>query len=134
MTMDIVYKDMDGNLISVDKLKQGTEFLAEITVTNTAKYRYHEEMAINQIFPSGWEIHNSRLYGSKGYSSDVRHQDYRDDRVLSYYSLSAGESKTIRVLLNATYKGKFYLPGVRTEAMYDHNIHAQVAGKWITVE
>ena len=91
-------------------------------------------MALNQIFPSGWEIHNSRLFGSKGYRNHVTYQDYRDDRVLSYYTLAPGKSKTITVLLNATYRGKFYLPAVYTEAMYDHGISAQEAGQWVVVE
>lgn len=134
LTMNVLYKDMEGNVISMDKLKQGTEFMAQVTITNPAKYQYYEEMALNQIFPSGWEIHNSRLFGDKGYGSNARYQDFRDDRVLSYYSLEAGKTITLTVLLNATYKGKFYLPAVYSEAMYDHFIHAQVAGKWVTVE
>jgi uncharacterized protein YfaS (alpha-2-macroglobulin family) len=133
LQMKVVYKDMDGKYIQPNKLKQGTEFVAVVQLTNTSK-RDYREMALNQIFPSGWEIHNSRLYGSKGYSSRIRYQDYRDDRVLSYYSLKAGETKTIKVLLNATYTGKFYLPAVYSEAMYDHSIHAQKKGKWVIVE
>jgi len=134
LKMSVLYKDMNGNVIDASKLKQGTEFVAEITIVNPAKYRYYEEMALNQISPSGWEIHNSRLFGSKGYENDVRYQDYRDDRVLTYYSLEAGKSKTIKVLLNATYKGKFYLPAIYSEAMYDHGISAQIKGRWVTVE
>lgn len=134
LEMFVFYKDMDGNTINVDKLKQGTEFIAEVTITNPSKYLYYEDMALNQIFPSGWEIHNSRLFGDKGFRSNARYQDFRDDRVLSYYSLEAGKSLKITALLNATYKGKFYLPAIYSEAMYDHGIHAQVAGKWIMVE
>jgi uncharacterized protein YfaS (alpha-2-macroglobulin family) len=134
MTMSVSYKDMDGKVISIDKLKQGTEFVAEVTIGNTDTYLFYEDMALNQIFPSGWEIHNSRLFGTKGYSNPSRYQDFRDDRVLTYYSLLPGKSQTFTVLLNATYKGKFYLPAIYSEAMYDHGINAQIAGKWILVE
>ncbi|MFT6246372.1 MAG: hypothetical protein ACJAXI_003150 [Crocinitomicaceae bacterium] len=134
MTMSVSYKDMDGKVISVDKLKQGTEFVAEVTIGNTDTYLFYEDMALNQIFPSGWEIHNSRLFGTKGYSNPSRYQDFRDDRVLTYYSLLPGKSQTFTMLLNATYKGKFYLPAIYSEAMYDHGINAQIAGKWILVE
>jgi hypothetical protein len=129
-----VQKGADVNNESVDKLKQGTEFVAEVTIGNTAPYLHYEDMALNQIFPSGWEIHNSRLFGTKGYSNPSRYQDFRDDRVLTYYSLLPGKSQTFTVLLNATYKGRFYLPAIYSEAMYDHGINAQISGKWIIVE
>ena len=133
MMMDVRYTDMDGRKIDVQKLKQGTEFIAEVRLTNTSKRTKYKEMALNQIFPSGWEIHNSRLFGSTGYTSSARYQDIRDDRVLSYYSLAPGESKTIKITLNATYLGKFYLPAVYSEAMYDHTIQAQIPGRWVEV-
>jgi hypothetical protein len=133
LEMAIVYKDADGKPIKISELTQGTEFVAEITVTNPSKTVHLKEMALNQIFPSGWEIHNSRLYGSQGYNNKVRYQDIRDDRVLSYYSLEPGETKTISILLNATYMGRFYLPGIYSEAMYDHSIHAQIPGSWVVV-
>ena len=132
--MEVTYIDMNGQTIDVSKLTQGTEFVAVVRITNPTKHTIYKEMALNQIFPSGWEIRNSRLYGSGGYDSDARYSDIRDDRVLSYYSLEPGKSKTMRVTLNATYQGKFYLPSVYSEAMYDHSIHAQIPGKWIEVK
>jgi hypothetical protein len=36
-------------------------------------------------------------------------------------------------MLNAAYTGKFYLPTVYTEAMYDNNITSRLPGKWIEV-
>jgi uncharacterized protein YfaS (alpha-2-macroglobulin family) len=61
------------------------------------------------------------------------YQDIRDDRVYSYFGLDRGESKTFVVLLNATYQGRFYLPAVYCEAMYDNDIHATRSGTWVTV-
>lgn len=46
---------------------------------------------------------------------------------------SASTSKTFRIKLNATYAGKFYLPTVSTDAMYDNSIHARTPGKWVEV-
>jgi alpha-2-macroglobulin len=93
-------------------------------------------MASSQIFPSGWEIHNSRMDLVSYSSTQVNtpdYQDIRDDRVYSYFQVSKSEKKTYRIQLNATYAGKFYLPSTETEAMYDNTIYARVPGKWVEV-
>jgi uncharacterized protein YfaS (alpha-2-macroglobulin family) len=128
----INYQDMDGKRLDPVKVKQGTEFYALVELHNISTMNY-KEMALNQIFPSGWEVYNSRMFGGRSAGTNVDYQDIRDDRVLSYYSLKAKEHTTIKVRLHATYKGKFYLPGVYTEAMYDHTIHAQRKGQWVEV-
>lgn len=133
LKMSVWYEDMDGKKIQPEKMAQGTEFKAFVKISNPTNKDY-KEMALNQIFPSGWEIYNSRLFGSVGSRSGVQYDDIRDDRVLSYYSLSRNASITIEVSLHATYKGRFYLPAVYSEAMYDHGIHAQKKGKWIDVK
>ncbi len=132
LRMTIKYLDMDGKVIKPDKLMQGMEFKAEVTIFNPGKKGYYKEMALSQIFPSGWEIHNDRMDESGG-SVAHRYQDIRDDRVLTYYDLGANESKTFTVRLNATYQGRFYLPTLYSEAMYDHLISAQLPGKWVEV-
>ena len=61
------------------------------------------------------------------------YQDIRDDRVYTYFDIKQGESKTFQVILNASYLGKFYLPMITVEAMYDASISARRPGKWIQV-
>ena len=86
------------------------------------------------IVPSGWEIHNSRMDQYNSNSSDYfTYQDLRDDRVFTYFNLNANQKKTFRVQLNSSYLGKFYLPGISLEAMYDHSIYARTKGKWVQV-
>ncbi|MDB4517069.1 hypothetical protein N9089_05660, partial [Crocinitomicaceae bacterium] len=121
-----------GKNIDPSKIEQGTEFMAFVQLINPST-RDYKEMALNQIFPSGWEVHNSRLFGGPSAGEDVRYQDIRDDRVLSYYNLKGTTSTVIKVRLHATYKGKFYKPAVYSEAMYDHGIQAQRKGEWVEV-
>jgi hypothetical protein len=132
LSMKVRYVDLKGNPITPDKLLQGTEFEAEVVIKNLNQKVHYREMAITQIFPSGWEIHNVRMDES-GFESMARYQDFRDDRVLSYVDLLPNEQKVIRVKLNASYNGKFYLPGVYAEAMYDKSISAYQPGKWVEV-
>ncbi len=126
---------MDGNLIDPSRLEQGTQFIASVSVSNPGIRGMYRNLAIRQIFPSGWEINNLRLDEAENRLSGDKptYQDIRDDRVYTYFDLGANQRKSFRVLLTATYGGKFYLPGVVCEAMYDHNVYARVKGQEVEV-
>lgn len=132
LKLDLVYRDMDGKQIDPSKLIQGTDFKAEVTITNPGKKGDLKEIALSHLFPNGWEIHNTRLYGGTS-NNGIDYQDIRDDRVYSYFDLKAGESKTISIQLNAAYLGKFYQPAIQVETMYDHLINATLPGEWVVV-
>ena len=134
ISIDIVYKDMQGKIIDVSQIPQGTDFMAQVNIKKTGLQTLdYRNIALTQIFPSGWEIINTRMTGmGNQYSSSVpTYQDIRDDRVYTYFDLNSNKSFTI--LLNASYLGKFYLPAVSCEAMYNANIQARTTGKWIEV-
>lgn len=137
LNMTVRYTSMSGAELDVASLEQGTDFIAEVTVTNPGLRGRYDELALNQVFPSGWEIHNTRMddVGNPDIKSSVpTYQDIRDDRVYSYFYLYARETKTFRIQLNAAYVGKFYLPSTYCEAMYDNSISALRAGRWVTVK
>lgn len=135
VSLSVDYELPDGTSINPARIEQGTDFVAVVRITNPGSRGYLREMALNQIFPSGWEVHNSRMDDmiSAIESAIPTYQDIRDDRVYSYYNISSNASKTFRIKLNATYAGKFYLPTVSTDAMYDNTIHARVPGQWVEV-
>jgi len=135
ITMEVVYKDMDGNIIDETSLKQGTDFYAEVKVKNTGIYVSLRNMALSQIFPSGWEIINSRLFdiGAELKSSRVDYFDFRDDRVDFFFSLRHGETKKFVVLLNAAYKGKFFIPSTHCSNMYNNDVKSVKGGGWVKV-
>lgn len=131
VNMSIRYLDLKGQSLDIGKLRQGTDFVAEVTLTNPKTYTL-KEMALTQIFASGWEIRNDRLLGYE-MESGLRYKDYKDDRVYTYYDLHPNQTLVIKVRLNATYLGKYYLPSLYTEAMYDKSIYAQSPGQWVEV-
>ena len=135
LKMVISYTDMKGKTIDVSKLEQGTDFIAEVNVTNPGIRGEYMQMALSQIFPSGWEIHNTRMDESESaVKSDYpTYQDIRDDRVYTYFNISANKTVTYRIVLNAAYIGKYYLPTVTCEAMYDNTINSRKPGKWVEV-
>ncbi|MBD3240600.1 MAG: hypothetical protein GF331_08460 [Chitinivibrionales bacterium] len=128
------YLTPGGSRLDVSELEQGTDFVAEITVRNTGRSGLYEEIALSHLVASGWEIRNDRMEpGSGQKQSDFENQDIRDDRVYTYFDINQGKSKTYRVMLNAAYLGRFYLPMLGVEAMYDATINARVPGQWVNV-
>ncbi len=129
------FSGMDGKSINPESIRQGTDFVAKVTITNPGRRGKYEQMALSQVFPSGWEILNTRLLGNEGSykGSAYRYRDFRDDRVNTYFDIAGGQTLTYYVLLNAAYIGRYYYPGVYCEQMYDKTISSGVAGKWLEV-
>lgn len=137
LSVAYTFKDLNGNAISISKLKQGQDFVASVTISNL-KNEYVNDVALTQIFPSGWEIVNTRFtdFGSST-TSQARFTDIRDDRVNFYFDLAEkGKQgrKTFHVMLNASYLGTYYLPGIQVEAMYDNDYLVRTKGQWVEVE
>lgn len=134
LSMKVTFLDPDGQPIRVDTLSRGRNFKAVVTITNTGSASV-TNLALAQKFPSGWEIRNDRI-GKENYSypAGVTYQDIRDDRVYSFFDLGAGQSVTVTTGLTATYPGRFYLPAVSCEAMYDDKVSALVPGRWTEVK
>lgn len=133
LQLEITYLDLKDQPVNPAALAQGTDFKAVVKVTNTGNRNYHE-LALHHVFPSGWEIHNSRLTGAANGSSPAEYVDIRDDRVYTFFDLSKTKSKTFIVNLNASYLGKYYLPGVGVAAMYDQTVQARKIGQWVEVK
>ena len=130
----VTYYDEAGKPLDVETLPQGTDIVVELTVTNPSR-RYYEELAMTFIAPAGWEIANPRFEGwTQDRETGFAYQDIRDDRVFTFFSLRGSKSKTLKLMLNASYLGRFYLPPAKVEAMYDSSINAAGEGKWITVD
>lgn len=133
INVDVTYRDQNGSTLDVRALKQGVGFEATVRVTNQNPTGRIKDVALSQIFPSGWEIENARLTDDDFVSTDFSYQDIRDDRMYTYFDLQRGETKTFKVKLTATYAGSYYLPGVLAEAMYDAATSGRTEGKWIDV-
>lgn len=127
------YKGRDGKELNISELSQGTNFVAEVTITNL-KNETVQNVALTEIFPGGWEIVNTRFTDFGDFAPNaVTHTDIRDDRSNFYFDLKPSETKTLRVLLNSSYLGKYYLPGMQCEAMYDANFMVRTQGRWVEV-
>ncbi len=147
LRMEVQFMALDNKPLDVLQLPQGQDFVAEVTVSanfdQMAKRRI-EDIALSAVVPSGWQIRNERLEGSE-LPKGIDYMDIRDDRVLAYFSLWRDyywyyryqdrnrTSVTLRIILNASYAGKFYLPGWNVSAMYDESLFAKNKGNWVEV-
>ncbi len=135
LQMRVGYFTLGGKPVDPSKLKQGTDFVAQVNIKNPGRRGRYDNLALTQIFPSGWEILNTRMMNDdeafKSSPSDYR--DIRDDRVNTYFSLTEGKEVTYYVMLNAAYAGKYYLPATSCEAMYDVSVNAVEKGQWVEV-
>ena len=135
LRLEVKYTDLSGRPVNVASLAQGTDLLAVVSVVNLSSTTDYSDLALTYVLPSGWEVYNERLFGS-GVSSDASrqyvYQDVRDDRVLTYFGLSRGARKRFTFRLQATYMGRFVLPAVQCESMYQASVRARTkAGKVI---
>lgn len=129
----VKYVDENNNEIDVKSLRQGTEFYANVVIQNVSGEAI-TDLALNQIFPSGWEIFNNRLFNAGANSStSFNYQDIRDDRVMTFFNLGYGYSTAVKVRLQAAYCGRFYLPAVSSEAMYNPRTQSRTSGMWVEV-
>jgi len=130
------YTDRSGKTIDVRSVSQGTEIIASVTITNDTG-SYINDVALTQILPSGWEIVNTRFtdYGDNtGTGNKAEYTDIRDDRVNYYFSLGSKKSITFKTVMNASYLGDYYLPGIQCEAMYNSDYVVRNKGQWIEVK
>lgn len=99
LRLDVKYTDMNGTAIAPEALKQGSDFMAVVTVANISGTTDYSDIALTHIIPSGWEIYNERMTADpeKANSADSNnsysYRDIRDDRVLTYFNLKRGQYK-----------------------------------------
>ncbi|MGD8787745.1 MAG: hypothetical protein PVJ60_10000, partial [Phycisphaerales bacterium] len=119
------YLDRNGSPAKEMKFKQGDLVIAKITMQ--ALTDNLENVIITDMLPAGFEIENPRLSSSTALPwintrahFTPEYMDIRDDRInLYYHRLTRRNEYTFYYLLRAVTKGKFILPPVAGEAMYD---------------
>lgn len=124
------YEDLAGNPLNIERLSQGQNLTAVITVKNTGSSDYHR-IVLNQPVCSGWEIHKAQSDPDDHNRYEFREID--DNHVYTCFDLKKDEKKTFRVLLKASYIGEFYLPAISVEAMHNPQIRGRIPGKWVQV-
>ena len=146
LSLNLIYLGMNGRPLDPATLSLGDDFIVEAVVRNRSGQDL-SNLALTQIFPSGWEIANYRVGAElpKPSSEDdtsrasapaapdlgYEYRDVRDDRVLTYFSMGATEVKTFKVYVNLSYAGTFFLPASTVQSMYSDHWQSVVPGRWL---
>ena len=118
--------------VAPGELEEGNDVTVTVTVTNHLR-RPVPEIPLSHLVPTGFEIRNERLDGRRLEGAPFSYQDIRDDRVFTYLDLAPGESRTITVRVHAQFPGRFFLPPIQAEAMYDPRIQGSTKSEWIEI-
>jgi uncharacterized protein YfaS (alpha-2-macroglobulin family) len=133
LSLDVAYYNVSGSRMDDPSgLPLGDDMDIRVTVKNTSAFTV-PEIALVHMLPASWEIINTRLGDqSSSRAPAYKYQDIRDDRVMTYFDLSRGQSKTVSFRVNRTYGGNFFHPAVYAYAMYNESIRAVVPGQRYT--
>lgn len=131
------FTDLAGQPIDIKNIKQGTDFVALVTIENETGNSL-DQVAVSQLFAAGFELRSAML-AQEDQSSWVSYQHSGDDRLYTYVDfpfpeLNNNRSLTLKATLNATYAGRFYLPGWSAQAMYKPEVKATTAGTWLEIK
>lgn len=136
------FRKLDGTELDVRStaLPLAELVYVEVEVTNSTAERMQNVALVDRL-PAGWEIENARLGrgGAVGWvdPEQVWSPDYvniRDDRMEVFGALEAGQTKKVVYAVRAVTAGRFTLPPVEAEAMYDPRQWAREAGGSVQVE
>jgi uncharacterized protein YfaS (alpha-2-macroglobulin family) len=132
LSIDVHYRDMKMNPVEMAEVSQGRDLIVDVKVKNPTQ-RTLNNLVLTHLVAAGCQIKNPRFMGEAAGAPGFDYQDIRDDRVYTYFGLAPGQEKTFLVILNASYQGRYYQPGIAVEAMYDAAVHANSKGMWVRI-
>ena len=122
--LDLQYKKLNGENPDLLNIKQGEEIEILVNISNK-EILDQENLALTLKMPSGWELLNPRLYTTNAdINAKYIYQDFKDDKVYTYFNLAKNKSIQYSFRAKANLKGDYYLPAVRCENMYRGNTYA----------
>lgn len=131
------YLDENGAPVDLSAIKLGSQIVGVITAVATGKSL--SNVVINDLLPAGFEIENPRLKTTARLSwipkqeGPIDFQDIRDDRLLIFASLSPDRPLKFYYSLRAVCAGRFTLPPVAAECMYNRLIAGSASSGVVTV-
>ncbi|GBD89044.1 hypothetical protein BMS3Abin03_02988 [bacterium BMS3Abin03] len=117
-----------GEEIRNNNFYQGELIVCKISLAGYE--RSAENIVITDMIPAGFEIENPRLNAATDLQWKpklpvvIEYMDIRDDRLLLFTKLQRRTTREFYYLLRVVNQGKFELPVISAEAMYDREYHS----------
>lgn len=129
------YRKADGTPLDAEaEVTLGEVIFTELTIKNVSASTI-QNVALVDRFPASWEVENPRL-GRGATASfidqenlwELAYMNVRDDRMEVFGTLKAQELKKVYYASRAVVAGRFTIPPVEAEAMYDPTVWAREPG------
>ena len=118
------YRDLEGNIIDEAKLGNEVEVYIQVRSLND---RYLDNIAIVDLLPGGFEVVNDSVQ-----VEDIDYADAREDRVI-FFTRATPEVRSISYRIKAINTGKYTVPPLFAESMYDTGVNAHTGAMRIVV-
>lgn len=122
------FYDENGNSVNLSNVVQGQLIVATVTVKAVKKDIHN--VVIVDLLPGGLEVENPRISsrGSLKFQPEMTmspgYQDIRDDRILTFVDELSG-TRSYSYTMRAITPGRFSVPNIYAEAMYDPDINGE---------
>ncbi|MCH8566750.1 MAG: hypothetical protein LAT67_00745 [Balneolales bacterium] len=138
LVQQLRYLTADGSVADLSRLYPGMEITAEVRITNPGTRGDMEQLALVQPVPAGWQPLPGQIdaivFGeTQQETSAFFARDRRDSEIITYFRLSAGETKTFAQRFTVVYEGEFLLAPVRSVSVSDARIFARSASDRIRI-
>jgi uncharacterized protein YfaS (alpha-2-macroglobulin family) len=128
--LEIFREYLDEHDKPISSVKLGSDVRVKITFRIKEENFDPGQVAIVDLYPSGFEFVSGKQSNQSFYASYI---DQREDRTLIFGSIGTSASSYVYTL-KATTKGKFVVPPIFMEAMYDQTANALSSAGTLTVE
>ncbi|MEP6863149.1 MAG: MG2 domain-containing protein, partial [Deltaproteobacteria bacterium] len=141
MAVSRTFKTLDSTEVDLSKgtVHLGDLVFVEVEIENTSGATI-QNIALVDRLPAGFEIENPRL-GRTTKPDWVKDEDQwttdfmnmRDDRIEAFGTLPPHTSKKLVYTVRAVTAGKYTLPPIEAEAMYDATLWARAKGETVVI-
>lgn len=118
LQLTVRYRDFDGNEIAPETLKKGDTCKMFVSVKNL-KNIYLENVSLTIPIPSAWTLETTDD------DANATHENIRDEVAYIYFNLAEFDYFVKTFFITKTFDGKFVIPAIHTEAMYDSEMYAR---------
>ena len=135
LSLSVNYFNTTSSDRKMSDIRLGDDILIVVNVNNLTALS-QENLALNLKMPGGFELINPRLYATENsnQSSRFTYQDFKDDRVYTFFDMAAGGTHSYSFRAKATFEGDFFQPAIKCEHMYDGDIYANTKSGRVSVK